>query len=96
MHPSDITKRKHVKSEEDFFNACRDQLSEKYHVFFSVRWYSEENGKRIIFDLPSDTEKKGFSIAMTAILDNNRIKTIGFEPRYEMKDAIHRTIEILK
>ena len=47
MHPSDITKRKHVKSEEDFFNACRDQLSEKYHVFFSVRWYSEENGKRI-------------------------------------------------
>ncbi|GAA6394334.1 ATP-binding domain-containing protein [Clostridiales bacterium] len=47
MHPSDIAKRKHVKSEEDFFNACRDQLSEKYHVFFSVRWYSEENGKRI-------------------------------------------------
>lgn len=47
MHPSDISKRKHVKSEEDFFNACRDQLSEKYHVFFSVRWYSEEKGKRI-------------------------------------------------
>lgn len=47
MHPSDITKRKHVKSEEKFFNACRDQLSEKYHVFFSVRWYSEEKGKRI-------------------------------------------------
>lgn len=47
MHPSDITKRKHVKSEEDFFNACKAQLSEKYHVFFSVRWYSEEDGKRI-------------------------------------------------
>lgn len=47
MHPSDISKRKHVRSEEDFFNACRDQLSEKYHVFFSVRWYSEENGQRI-------------------------------------------------
>ena len=48
MHPSDISKRKHVRSEEDFFNACRDQLSEKYHVFFSVRWYSEENGQRIV------------------------------------------------
>lgn len=47
MHPSDITKRKHVRSEEKFFNACRDQLSEKYHVFFSVRWYSvDENGQR--------------------------------------------------
>lgn len=47
MHPSDIASRKHVPSEEKFFNACRDQLSDKYHVFFSVRWYSEENGIRI-------------------------------------------------
>ena len=47
MHPTNIIKRKHVPSEEKFFNACRDQLSDKYHVFFSVRWYSEENGKRI-------------------------------------------------
>lgn len=47
MHPTSITKRKHVPSEEKFFNACRDQLSDKYHVFFSVRWYSEEKGKRI-------------------------------------------------
>lgn len=47
MHPTDITKRKHVPSEEKFFNACKEQLSDKYHVFFSVRWYSEENGKRI-------------------------------------------------
>lgn len=47
MHPSDITKKSHVKSEEKFFNALRDQLSDKYHVFFSVRWYSEdENGQR--------------------------------------------------
>lgn len=47
MHPTSIIKRKHVPSEEKFFIACRDQLSDKYHVFFSVRWYSEENGKRI-------------------------------------------------
>lgn len=47
MHPSDITKRKHVPSEEKFFNACRDQLGPKYHVFFSVRWYSvDSEGKR--------------------------------------------------
>ena len=47
MHPSDITRRKHVPSEEKFFNACKEQLSDKYHVFFSVRWYSEEDGRRI-------------------------------------------------
>lgn len=47
MHPSDITKRKHVPSEEKFYNACKEQLSDKYHVFFSVRWYSEEDGRRV-------------------------------------------------
>lgn len=47
MHPKDITKKKHVPSEEKLFNALRDQLGSKYHVFFSVRWYSEdEQGKR--------------------------------------------------
>ena len=47
MHPSDINTRKHEKSEEKLFNACRDQLDDKYHVFFSVNWFSEENGERI-------------------------------------------------
>lgn len=47
MHPTDITKRKHVKSEAKFFEACRDQLSSKFHVFFSVRWYTtNEAGER--------------------------------------------------
>ena len=47
MHPSDISKKKHVPSEEKFFNALRDQLGPKYHVFFSVRWYSVgDNGQR--------------------------------------------------
>lgn len=54
------------------------------------------NGKEVVFDLPSETEMKGFSIATQAILDNSKLKSLGFKPRYEMKDAIHRTIEILK
>ena len=54
------------------------------------------NGKQVVFDLPSEYERKGYSIAMQAILCNHRIKTIGFEPRYEMKDAVSRTCMILK
>lgn len=57
---------------------------------------AEYNGKSVVYDLPSEEEQKGFSIATQAILDNSKLKSIGFYPKYEMNDAIRRTIEILK
>lgn len=72
--------------------------SEKMNVHLRdfARFCAEAIGKKVIFDLPSETEKKGYSIATKAILENGRIKKIGFEPVYEMRDAVSRTIEILK
>lgn len=72
--------------------------SEKTNVYLRdfARFCAEAIGKKVIFDLPSETEKKGYSIATKAILENGRIKKIGFEPVYEMSDAVSRTIEILK
>ncbi|HQO63854.1 MAG TPA: NERD domain-containing protein [Syntrophorhabdus sp.] len=46
MHPTQIPEAYHAYSEVKFFNACKEQLSEKYHVFYSVRWYSSINGVR--------------------------------------------------
>ena len=47
MHPSSIIESQHVKSEVKFYKACRDQLPDsKYHVFYSVRWYTVTNGVR--------------------------------------------------
>ena len=46
MHPARIQEVYHAYSEVKFFNACKDQLSDKNHVFFSVRWYSTNNGVR--------------------------------------------------
>lgn len=57
---------------------------------------AETAGKKVVFDLPSETEMKGFSIAMQAVLDNGKLKAIGWEPHYEMKDAVERTVSILK
>ena len=56
---------------------------------------AEWAGKDVVFDLPSETERKGFSVAMQAILDNSRLKSIGWVPKYEMKEAINRTLIIL-
>ncbi len=53
-------------------------------------------GKNVVFDIPSEIEKKGFSIATTAIMSNSSLLQTGFVPKYEMRDSINRTIEILK
>lgn len=65
------------------------------HLKDFARYCAEWAGKDVVFDLPSDTEKKGFSVAMQAILDNSRLKSIGWVPKYEMKEAINRTLIIL-
>lgn len=54
------------------------------------------HGRKVLFDLPSESERKGYSVATQAILSNDRIKAIGFEPQYEIKEAIYRTIEMLE
>lgn len=71
--------------------------SEKTNVHLKdfARICAETIGKEVVFELPSEAERQGYSVAMNAILDNERIKSIGFNPRYTMKDAIRRTIEIL-
>ena len=66
------------------------------HLKDFAQMCAECNGKDVVFDLPSETEMKGFSIAMQAILDNTKLKSIGYEPKYSMKDAVSRTVEILK
>lgn len=52
-------------------------------------------GKDVVFDLPSETECKGFSVAMQAILDNQRLKEIGWSSNYDFEAAINRTLNIL-
>ena len=52
--------------------------------------------KQVVFELPSETEQKGFSIAMRAVLDNSRLKGLNWHPQYVMKDAVYRTLSILK
>lgn len=66
------------------------------HLRDFATYCAETCGKKVVFDLPTETERKGFSIAQQAILDNKRLRAIGWEPQYAMKDAVERTIQILQ
>lgn len=51
--------------------------------------------KEVVFDLPTATEQKGFSVATQAILENSRLLGTGWHPYYQIEDAVRRTLEIL-
>ena len=49
----------------------------------------------VVFDLPSEKEKKGYSIASTAVMDGSKLQCLGWKPLYPFHEALHRTIRIL-
>lgn len=65
------------------------------HLIDFARKCAEWRGKEVVFDLPTEVESKGFSIATKAVLNNERILKLGFEPRYSSSNAIMRTLDIL-
>lgn len=52
-------------------------------------------GRKVVFDLPTDTEMKGFSIATQAIMSNTALCDTGYKFTYGVEDGIRRTIAIV-
>jgi len=51
---------------------------------------------KVVYDLPDDVEKKGFSRAQNCILDNGKLKSLGWEGHYSVEAGLSACIEILK
>ena len=57
---------------------------------------AESNGKKVLFEKPSEVEAAGYSTATKARLDGSKLAELGWKPRYTIENGISRTIEILK
>lgn len=57
---------------------------------------AEFSGTKVIFELPDNIEKAGYSTATKARLDGGKLKKLGWEMKYNIKSGIERTIDILK
>ena len=57
---------------------------------------AESVGTKVIFDLPDEVERAGYSTATKALLDNKKIKTLGWSAGYDIKRGMERTLKILK
>lgn len=75
------------------YNISNEKCNVRLREFAS--YCAELAHKEVVFDLPSETERKGFSIAMQAILDNTKIKSLGYISHYFIQDSISRTLAIM-
>ena len=56
---------------------------------------AEVAGTKVVFELPDDVEKSGYSTATKARLDGSKLKKLGWTAQYDIKSGIERTIKIL-
>lgn len=52
--------------------------------------------KQVLYEIPEETEKLGYSMATKARLDGYKLKALGWTPVYTINSGIKRTISILK
>jgi len=53
-------------------------------------------GRKVVFDLPDELEKKGFSKPQNCILDTTKLTELGYRPKYGIKEGVIETLEIMK
>jgi len=53
-------------------------------------------GRKVVFELPSETQAKGFSNAVNSIMPNDKLRGLGWSPKDDTRSGVRKTIEILK
>ena len=53
-------------------------------------------GKRVVYELPDIVEAVGYSTATKARLDGNKLRSLGWRAKYDIRSGIARTLDILR
>lgn len=57
---------------------------------------AENCGTKLVFDIPAETEKSGYSKSSMAVLNPSKINTLGWTAQVGIVEGIKRTVEIAK
>lgn len=57
---------------------------------------AEYVGTSVVYEIPDTLEAAGYSKATKARLNGNKLKALGWKPRYDMRTGLSRTIDILR
>ena len=61
-----------------------------------AEYLAEIAERKVVFELPDESERRGYSTATKALLDSEKIRKLGWDAKYSMQDGLKRTISILK
>ena len=61
-----------------------------------AQYIADVSGTNVVFELPDETEKAGYSTAVTARLCADKLKQLVWNAKYYIQSGIRRTIAILK
>lgn len=54
------------------------------------------SGTKVVFELPDEKERAGYSTATKSSLDGSKIKKLGWFMHYNIEHGIKRTLEMLR
>ena len=57
---------------------------------------AERTGQQVVFELPEESERLGYSKATKSRLDGSALKALGWQPNEDIRSGISKTIDILK
>ena len=57
---------------------------------------AEISGMKVIFEKPDESESQGYSKATKAVLDNAKLKALGWKETYDIDSGLRMTVQILK
>lgn len=53
-------------------------------------------GGEVVFELPDEVERKGYSTATKALLDGSRLRALGWQAHYDFPTGVAHTVELLR
>lgn len=82
----------HGESQEVYNISNENSIASIYEVANTV---ADLCGMKVVYDLPDEVEKKGFSKPQNCVLFNKKIRELGWEGKYTLNDGLKETISML-
>ncbi|MCR5784400.1 MAG: NAD-dependent epimerase/dehydratase family protein [Eubacterium sp.] len=57
---------------------------------------AKAGGTKVVFDIPNDTDKKGFSKVTRAVLNGDKLRNLGWKPMWNLEEGTLSTVKFLR